>query len=50
MVCLCCMQCCVKCFVVHGCAVLRRSINVCNSNVFKVVNMYLDHLKVYCVY
>ena len=42
----------VNCFVVHGCAVSRRYINVCNSdvfsNVFSVVNMYLDHLK-FCV-
>ena len=35
----------VNCFVVRGCAVSRRYINVCNSDVFSVVNMYLDHLK-----
>ena len=28
-----------------GCAVSRRYINVCNSDVFSVVNMYHDHLK-----
>ena len=38
----------VNCFVVRGCAVLRRYINICNSYVFNVVNMYLDHLK-FCV-
>ena len=37
-----------NCFVVRGCAVSRRYINVCNSDVFNVVNMYLDHLK-FCV-
>ena len=36
---------CVDCFVVRGCAVSRRYIHVCNSGVFSVVNMYLDHLK-----
>ena len=35
----------VNCVVVHECAVSRRYINVCNSDVFSVVNMYLDHLK-----
>ena len=35
----------VNCFVVHGCAVSRRYINVCSSDVFSVVNMYLDYLK-----
>ena len=34
---------CVSCFVVHGCAVSRRYIDV-----FSVVNMYPDHLK-FCV-
>ena len=38
----------VNCFIVRGCAVLRWYINVCNSDVFSVVNMYLDHLK-FCV-
>ena len=32
----------------RGCAVSRRYIYVCNSDVFSVVNMYLDHLK-FCV-
>ena len=35
----------VSCFVVRGCAVSRRYINVCNYDVFSVVNVYLDHLK-----
>ena len=35
-------------FVVRGCAVSRRYINVCNCNMFSVVNVYLDHLK-FCV-
>ena len=39
---------CVICFVVRGCAVLRRYINVCNCDMFSVVNVYLDHLK-FCV-
>ena len=38
----------VSCLVVHGCAVLRRYINVCNCDMFSVVNVYLDHLK-FCV-
>ena len=29
----------------RGCVVSRKYIDVCNSNVFSVVNMYLDHLK-----
>ena len=36
---------CVNCFLVHVCAVPRRYINVCNSDMFSVVNMYIDHLK-----
>ena len=32
----------------RGCAVSIRYINVCHSDVFSVVNMYLDHLK-FCV-
>ena len=42
----------VSWFVVHGCAVSRRYINVCNSDMFSVVNVYVDHLKlcVCCVY
>ena len=39
----------VNCFVVRGCAVSRRYINVCNSGVFSIVNMYPDHLKFYVV-
>ena len=35
----------VNCFVVLGCAVSRRYIYVCISDVFSVGNMYLDHLK-----
>ena len=33
----------VSCFVVRGCAVWRRYINVCNCDMFGVVNVYLDH-------
>ena len=36
------------CFVVRGCAVLRRYITVYNCDMFSVVNVYLDHLKVVC--
>ena len=36
---------CVDCFVMRGCVVSRRYINVCNRG---VVNMYLDYLK-FCV-
>ena len=38
----------VNCFVVRGCAVSRMYIHVCNSDVFRVVNMYLEHLR-FCV-
>ena len=38
----------VSCFVVHGCAVSRRYIHVCNCDMFSVVNVYRDHLK-FCV-
>ena len=38
----------VCCFVVCGCAVSRRYIDVCYCDVFSVVNVYLDHLK-FCV-
>ena len=38
----------VRCFVVRGCAVSRRYINVCNCDIFSVVNAYHDHLK-FCV-
>ena len=40
----------VSCFVVCGCAVSRRYINVCNCDMFSVVNVYLDHLNLkFCV-
>ena len=35
----------VCCFVVRRCAVSRRYINVCNCDMFRVVNVYLHHLK-----
>ena len=38
----------VSCFVVRGCVVSRRYINVCNCDMFSVVYVYLDHLKL-CV-
>ena len=38
----------MSCFVVGGCAVSRRDINVCNCDMFSVVNVYRDHLK-FCV-
>ena len=38
----------VSSFVVRGCAVSRRYINVCNCDMFSVLNVYLDHLKL-CV-
>ena len=47
-----CMQCvlyvCVSCFVVREYAVSRSNINVCNCDMFSVVNVYLNHLK-FCV-
>ena len=39
---------CVYCFVVRGCAVSRRYIDVCYCDMFSLVNMYLDYLK-FCV-
>ena len=33
----------VSYFVVRGCAVSKRYINVCNCDMFSVVNVYLDH-------
>ena len=39
---------CVSCFVVRGCAVSRRYIDVCYCDMFSVVNVHLDHLKL-CV-
>ena len=38
----------VSCFVVRGCVVSRRYVNVCNCDMFSVVNVYLGHLK-FCV-
>ena len=38
----------VSCFVVRGCVVSRRYINVFNCDMFSVVNVYLDNLK-FCV-
>ena len=38
----------VSCFVVRGCAVSRRYINVCNCDMLSVVYVYHDHLK-FCV-
>ena len=42
----------VSCLVVRGCAVSRRYINVCNCDMFSVVYVYPDHLKlrVVCIY
>ena len=39
----------VSCFVVRGCAVSRRYIHVCHCDMFSVVNVYLDHLKLWVV-
>ena len=38
----------VSCFVVPGYAVSRRYIDYCNCDGFRVVNVYLDHLK-FCI-
>ena len=38
----------VSCFVVHGCAVSRRYIHVCNCDMFSVVNVYPDPFEVLC--
>ena len=38
----------VSCFVVRGCGVLRRYINICYCDMFGFANVYLDHLK-FCV-
>ena len=42
-----CMECCMSmpAVVLGGCAVLRSYINVCNCDMFSVVYVYLDHLK-----
>ena len=39
----------VSCFVVRGCAVSRRYIHVCNCDMFSVVNVYLNYLKIWVV-
>ena len=39
----------VSCFVVRGCGVSRRYIDVCYCDMFSVVNVYRDHLKFYVV-
>ena len=39
----------VSCFVVRGCGVSRRYIDVCYCDMFSVVIVYLDHLKFYVV-
>ena len=39
----------VSCFVVRGCGVSRRYIDVCYCDMFSVVNVYPDHLKFYVV-
>ena len=38
----------VSCFVVRGCGVWRRYIDVCYCDMFSVVNVYLDHLN-FCI-
>ena len=38
----------VRCFVVRGCGVSRRYIDVCYCDMFSIGNVYLDHLK-FCV-
>ena len=40
----------VSFFVVPGYSVSRRYINVCNCDIFSVVNVYLDHLKLCVVF
>ena len=39
----------VNCFVLRGCTASRMYINVCDSDAFSVVNMYLYYLKFYVV-
>ena len=39
----------VNCFVVHIYATSRRYIHVCNCDMFSVINVYLDHLKLCAV-
>ena len=38
----------VSYFVVRGCGVSRRCIDVCYCDMFSVVNVYLDHIEVLC--
>ena len=38
------------CFVVRGCVVSRRYIDVCYCDMFCIVNVYLVHLKFCAVY
>ena len=38
----------IGCFVVRGCGVSRRYIDVCYCDMFSVVKVYLNHLK-FCV-
>ena len=38
----------VRCFIVCGCGVSGRYIDVCYCDMFSVVNVYIDHLK-FCV-
>ena len=40
----------VSCCVVRGCTVSRWYIDVCNCDMFSVVNLYLDYLKCCVVY
>ena len=42
-------MCFVRCFVVRGCAVSKRYIDVCNCDIFSIVYVYLDHLKFWVV-
>ena len=41
---------CISCFVVRGCAVSKRYIDVFNCDMFSVVNVYLGHLNFCVVY
>ena len=45
MIVICSVICLYLLFVVRGCAVSRRFINVCYCDMYSVVNMYHDHLK-----
>ena len=36
---------CFSCFIVCGCSVSRRYVDVCYCDMFSVVNVYFDHLK-----